>query len=94
MVIENLYLKAEIIKVIGHPERLKILRLLLDGERCVKDICNELNLPQPKVSQHIGIMKEVGIVKFKRMGTRNIYHIDSEFAETIVKAVFSKDRTI
>jgi len=90
MVIENLYLKAEIIKVIGHPERLRILRLLLDGERCVKDICKNLGFTQPKVSQHIGIMKEVEIVKSRKEGTRNIYYIDSEFAEIIVRIVFGR----
>jgi ArsR family transcriptional regulator len=94
MVKDNLELKAEILKVMGHPERLEILKLLMKKEMCIKELCKNLEYTQPKVSQHIGIMKEVGIVKFKRMGTRNIYHIDSEFAETVVKAVFSKDRTI
>jgi len=91
MVIENLYLKAEIIKVIGHPERLRILRLLLDGERCVKDICNELNLPQPKVSQHIGIMKEVGIITYRKEGTKAIYRLNNNLATSILKAVFKED---
>ncbi len=91
MVIENLYLKAEIIKVIGHPERLKILRLLLDGERCVKDICNELNLPQPKVSQHIGIMKEVRIITYRKEGTKAIYRLNNNLATSILKAVFKED---
>ncbi len=88
MVKDNLEGKAEILKVMGHPERLEILKLLLNKEMCIKEICRNLKFTQPKVSQHIGIMKEVGIVKFRKRGTRNIYHIDSEFAETIVKVVF------
>ncbi len=91
MVTENLQLKAEIIKVIGHPERLRILKLLLDGEICVKDICTELNLPQPKVSQHIGIMKEVGIISCRKEGTKALYRINNNLARSILKAVFPEN---
>jgi ArsR family transcriptional regulator len=91
MIENNLKGKAEILKVMGHPERLEILKLLLlNREMCIKEICENLGFTQPKVSQHIGIMKEVEIVKSRKEGTRNIYYIDSEFAEIIVRIVFGR----
>jgi len=89
MTAENLRFKAEVIKVVGHPERLMILNLLLSGEICVKDICQKLNLPQPKVSQHIGIMKEIGIITFRKEGTRTLYRISSELVRSIVPIIFN-----
>ena len=86
---EELKEKAEVLKVMGHPERLRILRLLLvNGEMCIKEICQALGFAQQKVSQHIGVMKEVEIVRSRKKGTRNIYYIDNRFAERVVGVVF------
>jgi len=88
MVKDNLEGRAEILRVMGHPERLEILKILMKKEMCIKELSCRLGLTQPKVSQHIGVLKEVGVVRFRKKGTKNIYHVDSKFAEAIVKIVF------
>ncbi len=75
VITQELKMKAEVIKVLGHPERLAILMLLSDGERCVKELKEELGISQPKVSQHVGIMKELGILNFRKEGTKVLYSI-------------------
>jgi ArsR family transcriptional regulator len=86
---EELKNKAEVLKVMGHPERLRILKLLLvNKEMCIKEICEALGFTQQKVSQHIGVMKEVEIVKSRKRGTRSIYYIDNTFAKKVVGVVF------
>ena len=86
---EELKNRAEILKILGHPERLKILRLLFtNGEMCIKELCEALGFTQQRVSRHIGIMKEIEIVKSRKKGTRSIHYIDSKFAKEIVSAVF------
>ncbi|MCS7084064.1 MAG: metalloregulator ArsR/SmtB family transcription factor, partial [Aquificaceae bacterium] len=57
---------AELLKVLGHPIRLKIVRVLIDGKQCVKNLSELLNTSQPNISQHLGILRHMGIVGCKR----------------------------
>ena len=64
---------AEIIKMLGHPERLKIVEVLEAGEASVSDIHAALRLSQPTVSQHLAKMRGAGIVSARRNGV-NVYY--------------------
>jgi ArsR family transcriptional regulator len=66
---------ADVIKVIGHPDRLKILELLEDGEIAVGDIQECLHLPQAIVSQHLAKMRGWDIVDSRRDGNHVYYRI-------------------
>ena len=60
-----------------------ILQLMLMGE-CggvrVGDITEKTNLSRPAVSHHLQILKDAGIIKMRREGTRNYYYFDEEAA--------------
>jgi ArsR family transcriptional regulator len=49
--------------------RLRILSLLRDGELCVGDIVEILQVPQPRVSRHLGHLKKAGLVTARKSGT-------------------------
>ena len=53
--------------------RLQILQLLRTQELCVCDICDHLNVPQSKLSFHLGVLKEVSLVQGRQNG-RWIYY--------------------
>lgn len=59
---------ADIIKALGDPTRLKIIYLIHDGELCVCDIISALDKPQPTVSHHLNILKNAGILKWRKEG--------------------------
>lgn len=80
--------KAELLKVLGHPERLTIILLTLDREMCVKDLVEILGISQPKVSQHVGLMKELGILSFRKEGTKVLYRTTSEVVKKIIDVLF------
>lgn len=63
-----LYEKADIIKALGDPTRLKIIYLLTYGELCVCEIINVLDKPQPTVSHHLNILKKAGFLKWRKEG--------------------------
>jgi ArsR family transcriptional regulator len=86
---EELLEKAELLKVLGHPERLAIVLLTLYREMCVKDLVEALGISQPKVSQHVGLMKEVGLLSFRKEGTKVLYRVNSEVIREIVELLFS-----
>jgi len=76
---------AEIFKALGHPTRVKIVEYLSEGEKCVKDIWQELEIPQPTVSQHINILKEAGIISFRKEGVKTCYRIEMPIVVKIMK---------
>jgi ArsR family transcriptional regulator len=67
--------KAEILKAIAQPTRLKILELLKDGERCVCEIYPALKQEQPSISKHLNLMKRAGVLDSRKDGLRIIYWI-------------------
>ena len=59
---------ADYLKIIADENRLKILCLLKDGERCVCDVYEPLSLPQNLVSHHLKVLKETGLVLSSKHG--------------------------
>ncbi|UCF40379.1 MAG: helix-turn-helix transcriptional regulator [Gemmatimonadota bacterium] len=72
---KTLHRAAEIIKMLGHPDRLKIAEVLEQGETSVSDIQQVLDLPQAIVSQHLAKMRGCGIVSSRRDGNHVYYRI-------------------
>lgn len=70
---KNIKQIADYIRALDEPNRLKILCLLKRGERCVCDIFEPLNLPQNLVSHHLKALRDVGLIDFRKEGTRVIY---------------------
>ena len=68
---------AALAKALGHPARVQILRLLVHREACVcGDIVDELPLAQSTVSQHLKVLKEVGLIRGEVDGPRVCYCIE------------------
>lgn len=69
---------ARLAKALGHPARIKILRLLEHRGRCVcGEIVDQLPLAQSTVSQHLRILKEAGLVRGEVDGPRVCYCISA-----------------
>lgn len=66
---------AQLLKVIAHPTRLAILDSLKRETRCVNDVCELLNSPQPNISQHLSVLRREGIVNVSDQGTKRCYSI-------------------
>jgi ArsR family transcriptional regulator len=65
-----------IYKALSDVTRLKILKLLEQGEFCVCDIVAALDMIQPNISFHLGVLKEAGFIKDRRQGKWIHYRID------------------
>lgn len=79
--------KASLLRVLGHPVRLRIVAGLAREGACVKDIWECLELPQAVVSQHLKVMKEHGILEARRDGTRVRYALRSEMLTELVRVL-------
>ena len=65
-----LELKAEVLKALAQPTRLKILELLRHGERCICEIIPAINGEQSNVSRHISLMQKNHLVTTRRDGVK------------------------
>jgi DNA-binding transcriptional ArsR family regulator len=61
---------------LGDPTRQAILDRLSDGPRAVGELAGELPISRPAVSQHLKVLKDVGLVNDRREGTRRLYQVD------------------
>jgi DNA-binding transcriptional ArsR family regulator len=66
-------LKTRVFCALSDPARLEILEFLRDGEKCVCKIVPHLNLIQPVVSRHLKILKDAGLVRCRKDGTKRLY---------------------
>lgn len=68
---------AMLTKALGHPARVKILRILIRRDACVcGDIVDELPLAQSTVSQHLKVLKDAGLIRGEIDGPRVCYCIE------------------
>ena len=72
---ELLDLKANVLKALGQPTRLKILELLRNGERCVCKIFPAIKEEQSNVSRHLALMKAAGILASRKQGQMVHYRV-------------------
>ena len=61
---------------IAEPKRRQVLGTLADGERPVNFIVEALGWPQPQVSKHLAVLREVGLVSVRRQGRERMYSVN------------------
>jgi len=69
---------ADYLRVIADERRLRILAFLHDGERCVCEITEALNISQPLASYHLAMLREAGFVRDRRDARWAYYSINPE----------------
>jgi DNA-binding transcriptional ArsR family regulator len=66
---------AEIFKVMAHPDRIRIIEQLGGDEKDVNTLVNELELPGPRVSQHLSLLRAHRLVDERREGRHHFYRL-------------------
>lgn len=77
-------LKAKVFYALSDHIRLEILDYLRTGEKCVCEIVPYLNLLQPVVSRHLKILKDCGLIKCRKDGTKRLYCVIDQRVYTVV----------
>jgi DNA-binding transcriptional ArsR family regulator len=63
-------LKAEVLKALAQPTRLKILECIRKGERCICEIVPAINGEQSNISRHISVMQKNHLISTRKDGVR------------------------
>ena len=82
---------AKILKSLADESRLKIIRLLLSGEKNVSEVVCSLRMAQPQVSHHLSILRSSGLVNTRREGKKIINFIDPEVKYILEKKEIGLD---
>ena len=79
--------KSKIFKIIGDPNRIKILEILRKGENCQCEIIPLISQSQPTVSRHLKLLEDAGIIQSKKEGTRVIYNVVDPHIFNLIDAI-------
>lgn len=69
---------SDAFNAVAEPRRRQILTYLAHDERQVGEIVIALGLDQPSVSKHLGVLREVGLVRVRRNGRHRLYRTNAE----------------
>lgn len=67
--------KAKIFKALAHPTRLWMTEQLADGERCVCEFVDAVDVDFSTISKHLSVLKEAGIVEDDKRGKQVFYRL-------------------
>lgn len=68
---------VDVFSAIGHPRRREILGLLAAEDRGVAALVTELGVSQPTVSEHLALLRSVGLVESRKQGRERVYRLET-----------------
>jgi len=83
--------EAEILKALANPTRLQIVDAIKDGEICVKSLEELTGVSQSCVSQHLTILRNLGIVQAMRDGNQVCYRLTHKLSERILRCIYEEN---
>src|ERR1043166_1452809 len=69
---------AELFHALSDPIRVRVVSLLIGGERCVCDLMDDLDLAQSRLSWHLKTLSDAGIITGRREGRWNYYSLNKD----------------
>ena len=78
---------AELLKAMSHPQRLRVLCLLVEGERSVGEINREIELSQSALSQHLAKLREEGLVTTRKEAQTVFYSLTTGPALEVIRTL-------
>ena len=84
---------TDVFNAVAEPRRRQILDALTGGERPVNDLVRALGLPQPQVSKHLRVLRQVGAVQVRDQGRQRLYRLNGRALKPIHDWVKAYERT-
>ena len=80
---------TQILKTMGNEDRLLLLCQMVDGEKCVSDFEDLLDIRQPTLSQQLGVLRHAGLVNTRRDGKRIYYSLASDEVQQLLNLLYT-----
>ena len=85
---ENAEKAADFLRFLANPNRLMILCMLMEGERCAGELEEQLNISQSALSQHLALMREGDIIESRKEAQKVFYSIKDGGASEILGVLY------
>lgn len=85
--LEDVEPAAELLRSLASPQRLAIVCTLIEGERAVSELEATLGIRQPSLSQHLGSLREAGLIVGRREAKAVFYRVSDPRAAAVVEAL-------
>ena len=69
--------KAELFRTMGHPVRIRVLELLQDGPKPVRDLLTSIEVEPSNLSQQLAVLRRAGLVASSREGSMVVYALST-----------------
>ena len=79
---------SELMKTLGHKDRLMVLCHLSTGEKSVGELARLLDIPQSPLSQHLARMRSEGLVETRRESQTVYYRLAEGDARKVIKSIY------
>jgi len=76
---------ADLFKGFADPTRVNILCILAEGEQCVGDIAEAVQISQSAISHQLRMLKQMHLIKFRREGKNILYSLADDHVKTILQ---------
>ena len=84
---------ADAFNAVAEPRRRQIVDVLAERELPVNDLVRALGMPQPQVSKHLRVLREVGVVDVREQGRQRLYRLNGRALKPIHDWVKNYERT-
>src|SRR5579871_5272145 len=75
---------TDVFNAVAEPRRREIIELLSDGQEwAVNNVVERMQMAQPAVSKHLGVLREVGVVTVVKRGQHRMYRLEAAELKTI-----------
>ena len=78
--------KADFFRTLGHPVRIRVLELLGDGPKAVRDLLAEIEIEPSSLSQQLAVLRRAGIVVSGREGAAVVYSLAGPDVADLMRA--------
>jgi ArsR family transcriptional regulator len=78
--------KAELFRTLGHPVRVRVLELLQDGPRPVRDLLADIDVEPSNVSQQLAVLRRAGLVSSSRDRSLVVYALSTTDVADLLSA--------
>lgn len=75
---------AALFKMFSDPTRVRILNVLLEGEKCVSDVAAQMNMSAAAVSHHLRMLRQGKLVIDRRQGKEVLYSLADDHVSSIL----------
>jgi ArsR family transcriptional regulator len=79
---------VDLMKVLGNRDRMMLLCEINQGEKCVSELENSLDIHQPTLSQQLTVLRKKKLVKTRREGKQIFYSSTSPIAMSVMNLLY------